>query len=143
MRCLHSLAKQGLAPRKFTETSVQGVPLYATLVTLSAMWVILICTFSLPSHTVYANLLALSGFTGTICWISICWAQLQFRKRSQTRKIIPYGIGWFPISTHLAIWIQVICLLVLALSPDLRASFYFGVPVFLVPMLCYKLFSVR
>jgi len=143
VRCLYALAQQNLAPRKLAATTASGVPLYATLVTLGTMWIILFCTFFFPANKIYTNLLALSGFTGTICWISICWSQLQFRKRAQTRKIIPYGISWFPISTHLAIWIQVLCLLVILISPELRVSFYFGVPVFLLPMLCYKLYTRR
>jgi L-asparagine transporter-like permease len=102
--------------------------------------VVLLFTFFFSAHAIYANLLGMSGFTGTVCWISICWSQLRFRKRMGAKKIVPYGISWFPISTHLAIWIQVLCLFVVILSPELRVSFYFGVPVLLLPMLCYQLY---
>jgi AAT family amino acid transporter len=90
----------------------------------------------------YANLLALSGFSGAVCWISICWSQLNFRRtleqKSDSDTILSYKVKAFPYLTHLGIWLQVACLLLVLFNPNLRSSFYFGIPVLLIPMLIYK-----
>jgi len=61
------------------ELNQHGVPAAATLTTLAAIWLLLLLSFFFPERHFYANLLALSGFTGTTCWISICAAQIAFR----------------------------------------------------------------
>ena len=44
--------------------------------------------------------------------------------------------------TLFGIWAQVVCLVVLVFTPDLREAFYLGVPMLVVPMLWYRLRSV-
>jgi AAT family amino acid transporter len=105
------------------------------------IWLIIGLVFFIPPHALYANLLALIGFGGTIAWIAICFAQYRFRKKYDTKpakKPLSYAVKLFPYSTQLAVWLQIFCLFVLLLSPALRFSFYFGVPSFVIPMLIYK-----
>jgi len=131
-----------MAPSFLKRIDRHGVPFRAGLMTIIGVWIMLTISFFLSSHQLYANLLAISGFTGSICWISICWSQLRFRRRLKTKHIkdssLIFKIPFFPYLTHFAIWIQVFCLFVVLLSPHLRASFYFGVPALVVPMLLYK-----
>ncbi|MBP9841353.1 MAG: amino acid permease [Simkaniaceae bacterium] len=141
VRSLHALATKGMAPKWLSHLNERGVPVKATLVTLAAIWVMLLVSYFFSAHSLYANLLAISGFTGSICWISICWSQLRFRKGLKER-LRTYKIPFFPYLTHFAIWLQVICLLIVAISPELRTSFYFGVPMLIIPMLCYHHFVV-
>lgn len=142
VRSLHALATKEMAPKWLAELNKQGVPVKATLVTLAAIWMMLIISYFFSAHSLYANLLAISGFTGSICWISICWSQLRFR-HSLTEKIKTYKIPFFPYLTHFAIWLQIGCLLIVALSPELRDSLYFGVPMLILPMLLYHHFIAR
>ncbi len=140
IRALYGLSKQGMGPKQFLTLNQQGRPIWATWVTLGVIWLMLIFTYFFSAHQLYTNLLAISGFTGAVCWISICWSQLRFRKmigKEGAEKLI-YSIPAFPYLTHLGIWLQVICLGVVALNPQLRASFYFGLPVLLLPMMIYK-----
>jgi AAT family amino acid transporter len=72
----------------------------------------------------YLWLLSVSAFTGAICWISICWAQVVFRKRIYERgytdaEILtpaPY-FPWMPVI--IGIILEMIALAVLAFNPDL------------------------
>ncbi len=139
IRTLLALSQKGMGPKLFTNVSRSGVPVTATIATLVAVWaLILVCTF-FPVDQLYAILLATSGFTGTICWISICWAQLVFRRRlKQIGATLTYRIPLYPYLTHLSIWIQVGTLLIVLLNPSMRVAFYFGVPALVVPMLWYK-----
>lgn len=135
IRSLYSLSTQGFAPKSLTHINNKGVPVKATLFTLSAMWVMLLLAYCFSSHNVYANLLAISGFTGSICWISICICQLKYRK---TIHVVPgYQIPGYPYLTHLAILLQVLCLVVVIFSQQLRVSFYFGAPCVILPMVIY------
>lgn len=145
VRSLHGLALRGMAPLPIKTLSAQGVPVNATLATLAIIWALLIISCLFPVHNLYANLLAISGFTGSICWISICWAQFAFRKKimQQEHRVLDYKIGGFPWVTQCAIWIQVLCLLVILFSPQLRISFYLGVPGLILPMLIYKYWITR
>lgn len=141
VRSLHSLAMHRMAPRILQYVTVNGVPMYCVLLTVGLIWVMLILSYFFPSPSVYTNLLAISGFTGSICWISICWAQYRFRKihneRHPNRKMI-YQVKGFPYLTLFAIWIQIICLFIILITKELRLAFYLGVPATMIPILLFK-----
>lgn len=140
VRTLHALSVLQMAPKGLQQLNKNRVPGRATLATAAAMWLLVLLSYFFPTHEYYINLLALSGFTGTICWISICWSQLRFRRSlsPQAQSQLLYKVSWFPYLTQLAIWLQVFCLGVILYSPDLRTSFYFGLPCLLVPMVAYR-----
>lgn len=142
VRALYGLGRNGMAPKKFTRLNSGGMPTWAIWASIGAIWIMLILSYFFSAKKLYTNLLAISGFTGAICWISICWSQLRYRRQIEKMNPPPsnlYKAPWFPYLTHLGIWLQVICLLVVAVNPHLRSSFYFGVPVLLIPILIYKL----
>lgn len=139
IRTLFSLGQRKMGPKILTKVTRQGVPIYASLITLAVIWALLLLSLFTPSGPLYANLLAISGFTGSICWISICWSQLCFRRHfKEVGAKLTYRVPFFPYITHFAIWLQVGTLVVVLLTPELRSSFYFGVPAFLIPLLWYK-----
>lgn len=141
IRSLHSLATHRMAPKCLTTISSAGTPLMATALTCLGIWIMLILAYFFRSSTFYANLLAISGFTGSICWISICWAQYRLRKyRPQNHLSVPsvYRMKFFPYLTLFAIWIQIAALVVILFSEELRVSFYVGLPAVLLPIIIYK-----
>ncbi len=141
IRSLHGLAIHNMGPKLLRFISSHGNPVYCSLLTLGCIWALLVSSYFFKSGAIYANLLAISGFTGSVCWISICIAQFQFRRKlpfmEKPPKLI-YKIRWFPYLTILAIVLQIGCLCIVALSPSLRLSFYLGVPATLIPILIYK-----
>lgn len=141
VRSLHGLATHNMGPKVLRHVTNQGVPIYCVLLTLGFMWLMLMGAYLFSSHMVYANLLAISGFTGSVCWISICWAQFRFRKKwekMENPSQLIYKVRWFPYITFFAIGLQLICLLVVLFSSSLRFAFYLGVPITLIPILLYK-----
>lgn len=138
IRSLYSLSIQGFAPKKLAFVNLSGVPLNATLFTLGSMWIMLLFAYFFSAHNVYANLLAISGFTGSICWISICICQLKYRRTKH--KMPLYQIPGYPYLTQISIFLQIVCLLVVVISPSLRVSFYFGAPCVIIPMILYKIY---
>lgn len=140
-RALYALAKLDMAPRPFAELSRKGVPSKAILISICACWaVILLYSFD-PNSAVYTYLLAVSGFTGAIAWISICWSQYRSRRRmiAQGREgELRYKTPFFPYVTIFGIWAQVVCLVVMAFTPDLREAFCAGIPLLVLPMVWYR-----
>ncbi len=147
IRSIHALSVKGIAPKFLKKINHQGIPINSTFFTLFGMWSVLIFSFFFREHNLYANLLAISGFTGSICWISICLSQLNFRRKMKEELIEKskkfFQVPFFPMFTYLAIILQVFCLLVVLWTPSLRSAFYLGAPAVLVPMIIQKLRKIK
>jgi AAT family amino acid transporter len=140
-RCLYSLSVKKLAPSVLKKTNKDGVPFVSILCTLIVVWILIIGSYFFNVHDLYAILLASSGFTGSICWISICLSQYVFRKKKEgslksLSKIKCKVIG-YPWLTLFGVAIQIFCLLIVVFSSSLRVSFYVGAPAVAIPMLLY------
>jgi AAT family amino acid transporter len=147
IRTLHALALNGMAPRYFAKLNRYKVPARATWATLIGIWFMLGFSHFFSATSLYQNLLAMAGFTGSVCWISICWSQLRFRKELKreihSEAFLKVKAPFFPYSTYLGIWLQVICLGAVAFNEDLRISFFCGVPAVVVPMIIYAVLQKR
>ncbi|SHE71949.1 amino acid permease [Desulforamulus putei] len=146
-RAVYALAREGMAPRFLGKLNKKGVPQNATLLSIAGCWIcVLAYTFD-TSETIYTYLLALSGFAGAIAWISICWSQLNFRRKLEREGFdtskLKYRTPLFPYLTHFAIWVQVACLGIIAFNEDLRISLYIGLPLLLLPIIWYKLWGYK
>lgn len=141
-RALHALAKLGMAPKKLGALNKNGVPRNSILLSVGGCWLVILLYTLDASETAYTYLLAVSGFTGAMAWISICWSQYNFRRRLMREGLehtLKYKTPLFPYVTLFGIWIQVICLAVIAFTADLRSTLYAGIPMMVVPMLWYRI----
>lgn len=141
-RALHALARMDMAPSALGHINKNGMPSRSILVSICACWaVILLYSFD-PNSALYTYLLAVSGFTGAIAWISICWSEYRSRKRKiaeGTEGALRYKTPFFPYVTLFGIWAQVFCLIVMVFEPELREALYAGIPMLIFPMACYRL----
>jgi len=143
VRALYGLSIEGMAPRFLARLNRNCVPMVGTLVTLACCWLVLsLWWFTNGEGQLYIWLLSVSAFTGAICWISICWAQVVFRRRIYERGytdadiIAPAPLSpWMPVIVGVVL--EVIALVVLAFNPDLSGSLYLSVPVVCIPMVLY------
>lgn len=141
-RALYTMAKMDMAPSFFGHLSGKGVPRNAVVISVCTCWLVILLYSVNPDSALYTYLLAVSGFTGAIAWISICWSQYRSRReliRTGAEGSLKYKTPFFPYVTLFGIWVQVICLVVLAFTPDLREAFYVGLPMLVLPMLWYRL----
>ena len=141
-RALYGLAQLDMAPRKLAHLSANGVPSNAILLSITGCWFVIMLYAFDPDSAVYTYLLAVSGFTGALAWISLCWSQYRSRHAhiaAGTEDTLRYKTPFFPYVTLFGIWSQVICLVVMLFDADLRVAFYAGVPMLLVPMFLYRL----
>lgn len=141
-RALHALARMDMALSTLGHINKNGMPSRSILVSICACWaVILLYSFD-PDSALYTYLLAVSGFTGAIAWISICWSEYRSRKRKiaeGTEGALRYKTPFFPYVTLFGIWAQVFCLVVMVFEPELREALYAGVPMLVFPMAWYRL----
>ena len=149
VRSLHALARNGMAPRKLAVLNRHAVPQNAGIATLIAIWLLLIVSYFFGQTTLYIALLLVSGFTGAIAWISLCWAQINFRKRlylaGYTTKDLSYMTPWSPYTGIVAISLMVICLVFLLMNnnPSYKIAFAIGFISLIVPMTIYKCLSLN
>ncbi|NHM28707.1 amino acid permease [Desulfofundulus sp. TPOSR] len=144
-RALYGLSRAGLAPKWLGKVNKKGAPKNAILMTIIPCWIGIIAYTLDTSETLYTYLLALSGFTGVMAWVSICWSQLAFRRKLEKQGYdisrLKYKTPLFPYLTHFAICSQLACVAVMAFNPDLRTSLYVGIPMLLLPMAWYRIWG--
>ena len=149
VRSLRALAREGMAPRYLTKLNRHGVPQNAVFVTLIAIWGTLFLGYFFGQSTLYLALLLISGFTGTISWIALCWSQINFRKRfldsGRSLSELKYKTPGSPYTGIFAIILMVFALLMLLFNDDpiYRVAFVIGLLSLLIPMAAYKWLSIQ
>ncbi|MFY7697761.1 MAG: amino acid permease [Legionella sp.] len=149
VRSLHALARKGMAPAKLAKLNRHAVPQNAGIVTLIAIWVLLIAGYFFGQSMLYIALLLVSGFTGAVAWISLCWAQINFRKKlyqaGYTTADLRYKTPGSPYTAYLAILLMVACLIFLFLNhdPTYKLAFAIGFISLIVPIIIFKLFKLE
>ncbi len=144
VRSLHALARNGMAPQKLAKLNRHAVPQNAGIVTLVSIWLLLFIAYFFGQTMLYIALLLVSGFTGAIAWISLCWAQINFRKRlydaGYTTSDLRYTTPGSPYTGIIAIVLMVICLVFLLLNedPSYKIAFAIGFITLVAPMVVYK-----
>ena len=145
VRSLHALARNGMAPRRLTKLNQNAVPQNAGIVTLISIWFLLLISHFYAQTTLYIALLLVSGFTGAIAWISLCWAQINFRRKlyqaGYTTSDLRYKTPGSPYTGIVAIILMLICLFFLLFDkdPSYKIAFIIGVFTLIIPIIIYKL----
>lgn len=149
VRSLHALARNGMAPQKLAKLNRNAVPQNAGIVTLISIWLLLFIAYFFGQTTLYIALLLVSGFTGAIAWISLCWAQINFRKQlykaGYTTADLRYSTPGSPYTGIIAIILMVMCLIFLLLNQDssYKIAFAIGFITLTVPMIIYKVLGLQ
>lgn len=92
----------------------------------------------------YIALLLVSGFTGAAAWISLCWAQINFRKRlykaGYTTADLRYQTPGSPATAMIAILLMTCCLIFLIWGQDMiyRIAFALGLGSLIIPIMIYR-----
>ena len=144
VRSLYALARNGMAPKVLAKLNHNAVPHNAGIVTLASIWTLLLVGHFFGQTSLYIALLLVSGFTGAMAWISLCWSQINFRRKlikaGYTAADLRYRTPGSPYTGILAIILMLGCLVFLVLGQDItyRIAFFLGLVSFLVPIIVYK-----
>lgn len=145
VRSLNALARNGMAPYKLGLLNKNAIPQNAVITTLIMVWALLAAGYFFSQTMLYIALLLVSGFTGLIAWISLCVAQINFRKRlyqaGYTTSDLSYKTPLSPYTGIAAIILMVFSLIFLLFSEDIiyKIAFSIGVISFILPIIIYKL----
>jgi len=148
VRSLNALARDGMAPHTFSKFNHNAIPQNAVIATLIGVWTLLAVGYFFGQTKLYIALLLVSGFTGTLAWISLCISQISFRNRlyqaGYTKSDLRYSTPFSPYTGILAVFLMVVALffLVLNKNPVYKLAFGFGLVSFVVPIIIYKLFDL-
>jgi AAT family amino acid transporter len=145
VRCMYGLSIEGLAPKILSKLSKRSNPQYSVFLTLAGMWIVLMIGLFASESSVYADLLALSGFTGTFAWVGIIASQIMFRRRLKKRGYIPdkclrakvtKGQSWLPLFAMIA---QIICLIMMVFDKDGPLVFCIACLALIIPSVIHIL----
>lgn len=150
VRALYGLSVEGMAPKFLSNLNRFNTPQNATIFTIIPIWLVFLLGFAsdelglwgeggLP---LYANLLGISGFTGTLCWVGICVSQVIFRKKLKSRgydpdEILTVKARWYPGLAYFAIALQIGAMLLLVFEDGGMPVFVISLTVIFVPILIY------
>lgn len=149
VRALHALARNGMAPTSLSKLNRNAVPQNAGIVTLMSIWIVLLGSYFFSQTTLYISLLLISGFTGAIAWISLCWAQINFRKKlyqaGYTTAELKYSTPGAPYTGITAIILMLICLVFLFFSDDItyKIAFMVGLVSLIFPIVVYHYLGLK
>ncbi|MGR3741251.1 amino acid permease [Companilactobacillus sp. DQM5] len=145
-RMLWSMGETNFAPRIFSKTNNNGIPVFALLVT--GIFGLAVLMLSIVGSNVYQLLVAASGLTGFIAWLGIAWSHYRFRKAFIVQKkdlgILKYKAPLYPFGPLLAIFLGVIVIFgqdinsVLSLNWFNLMISYMSIPLFVIFFIYYK-----
>ena len=145
IRSLWSLSREGMAPKFLTKLNKHAVPGNATIATMVGIWAFLAGSYFFSASAVFVALLSVSGFTGTMCWLSLCWSQINFRRRLRTAgysaQELQYRAPGYPWTPILGLVLMVAALVFVGFNPEQRVALYFGVPCLIIPMAIYAIMA--
>lgn len=141
VRALYGLSVEGMAPKFLSRLNRFNTPHNATIFTIIPIWLVFLLGFAsdflqlwgedgLP---LYANLLGISGFTGTLCWVGIILSQVRFRQELKKRgydvePALSVKARWYPGLAYFALALQIGAMIMLVFEPG-------GMPVVVISLI--------
>ena len=149
-RILWHMGNSSEAPKLFSKTNKENVPVVGMIATAMVCFVLLLLSFT-NGGMIFNWLINVISLAGYIAWFGICLSHYRFRRAYVTQGMIlaalPYKARWFPIAPILAMIVIVIIMIgqqVFAIV-DSDASWvnflatYSGVILFFILMIFHKL----
>ncbi|HWQ79788.1 MAG TPA: amino acid permease [Anaerovoracaceae bacterium] len=156
VRALYGLSVEGMAPKFLSNLNKFNTPQNATIFTIVPMWLVFLLGFAsdelglwgeegLP---LYANLLGISGFTGTLCWVAICWSQITFRRKLKQRgydpnKVLTVKSRWYPGLAYFTIIIQIGAMVLLVFEDGGMPVVVISLIAIFLPIIIYAVQKMR
>lgn len=140
-RMLHSLAKNGLAPRRLNNLSSRGTPVYAILMMLGIVTAGIILNY-FNNNGLFVLMANISAFAALIGWCSIVLSQISMRLKmpKENYKNIKFPIPLWPLSSIISL--GMILFVCTVMSYYNKAAFMYGMTWIALLIVSYKIFSL-
>jgi AAT family amino acid transporter len=156
VRSLYGLSVEGMAPKFLSKLNHFSTPQNATIFTIVPIWIVFLMGFASDEFglwgegglPLYANLLGISGFVGTLCWVGIILSQILFRRKLKQRgydpkTVLPVKSRWYPGLAYFAIIIQVGAMVLLAFEEGGMPVLVISLIVIFLPIILYVIQKQR
>ncbi|MFP7168841.1 amino acid permease [Terribacillus sp. 7520-G] len=140
-RMLHSLAKQGNAPRFLHRVGKRtGAPVPAILLSSTVAGIAVIINYLFPEK-VFGYVMATATVAGVINWIMIIIIHLAFRKRigREAASKLSFKLPLYPVTNYVVLLFLVAVLVIIGFMPDYRLALYIMPVWILILVIGYKL----
>ena len=126
-RMLHGLAEQGQAPRSFTRTTRNGVPIMTVLTMIIGLLVGVVINFFYPDQVLFL-LGALATFATVLVWLVILVAHIRMKAEIAREHRLPseFPVPLWPVASWLTVAFIVGVIVLVGIVPDSRPALWVG-----------------
>ena len=126
-RMLHGLAEQGQAPRSFTRTTRNGVPIMTVLTMIIGLLVGVVLNFFYPDQVLFL-LGALATFATVLVWLVILVAHIRMKAEIAREHRLPseFPVPLWPVASWLTVAFIVGVIVLVGIVPDSRPALWVG-----------------
>jgi amino acid transporter, AAT family len=141
-RMLYTLGVNGQAPKFFTKTTHNGVPLFGTLGVLVGLVIGVILSYIAPEN-LFVYVYSASVLPGMIPWFVILISQIQFRKvKGAEMDNHPFKMPFAPFTNYLTIAFLIMVLIGMWFNDDTRISLIVGIAFLGIVVISYNVFGI-
>lgn len=140
-RMLHGLAEQGQAPRSFTKTTRNGVPILTVVTKIVGLLVGVVLNYLYPEQVLFL-LGALATFATVLVWLVILIAHIRMKREIRREQLEPSGfpVPLWPAASWITLAFIVLVIAMVGIVPDSRPALVVGLIWIALLTVCYFAF---
>lgn len=140
-RMLHGLAEQGQAPKSFTRTTRNGVPIMTVITMIVGLLVGVVLNYFYPDQVLFL-LGALATFATVLVWLVILIAHIRMKREIAREHRLPseFPVPLWPVASYLTVGFIVFVIVMVGIVPDSRPALWVGLVWVALLVACYFAF---
>lgn len=140
-RMLHGLAEQGQAPKSFTRTTRNGVPIMTVITMVIGLLVGVVINYFYPDQVIFL-LGALATFATVTVWLVILVSHIRMKREIARKGRLPseFPIPFWPITSVLTIAFMIFVIVMVGVVPGSRPALWVGLVWVAILTVCYFIF---
>lgn len=142
VRMIYTLGMNGQAPKIFTITTRQGIPLYSTIAVITGLAIGVVLSYIAPEN-LFVYVFSASILPGMVPWFVILISQIRFRKVHEKKmRKHPFQMPISPIANYLTLIFLVLVLIGMWFNDEQRISLIVGIIILVSVVISYYLFKI-
>lgn len=140
-RMLRGLAEQGQAPRAFTQTTRNGVPVLTVAAMVVALLLGVVLNFFFPDQVLFL-LGALATFATVLVWLVILVSHIRMKREIARERHLPseFPVPLWPGASYLTVGFILFVIVMVGVVPASRPALWVGLIWIAILSICYFAF---
>ena len=140
-RMLHGLAEQGQAPKAFTRTTRNGVPILTVVTMIGGLLIGVVLNYLYPDQVLFL-LGALATFATVLVWLVILVSHIRMKAEIAREHRLPseFPVPLWPVASYLTVGFIVFVIVMVGIVPDSRPALWVGLVWVALLVVCYLCF---